>query len=285
MNELSSIAPNLRLGAHGLWFCEKTEPISYPEKGNVECFAVEDNSFWFQHRNSCIASVVRAFPPQGAIFDVGGGNGVVAAALQKAGFLVILVEPGLQGAINARSRGVEHVVCSTVEQIEFKTRTLPAIGLFDVLEHIEDDVSFLAQLKALLQEGGYLYLTVPAYGFLWSQEDVYAQHFRRYTLSSLCRKLQSVGFEIAFKSYIFGFLPLPIWVFRTLPRFFSKKSGEAHLDENEHALPRGFAGKIIQKLLRQEKRVIQGKRSLRFGGSCLVAARVPLVSEKQKRRN
>ncbi len=281
MKELSSVAPNLRLGAHGLWFCEKAEPISYPEKGNVECFAVEDNSFWFQHRNACIASVVRNFSPDGAIFDVGGGNGVVASALQKAGFSVVLVEPGLQGAINARSRGVESVVCSTVEQIEFKTQTLPAIGLFDVLEHIEDDVSFLAQLKTLLQAGGYLYLTVPAYGFLWSQEDVYAQHFRRYTLTSLCRKLESAGFKIAYKSYIFGFLPLPIWVFRVLPGFFSRKSGEAHLDKNEHSLPAGFAGKVIQKLLRQEKRVIRSKRSLRFGGSCLVVARVPLVvSEK-----
>ena len=39
--------------------------ISYPEEGNEGCFEVEDQSFWFQHRNDCIRELVRSFPPRG----------------------------------------------------------------------------------------------------------------------------------------------------------------------------------------------------------------------------
>jgi hypothetical protein len=37
--------------------------------------------------------------------------------------------------------------------------------------------------------------TVPAFSFLWSEEDVLAGHFRLYTLSSISKVLKSSGFE------------------------------------------------------------------------------------------
>ncbi len=43
-----------------------------------------------------------------------------------------------------------------------------AIGLFDVLEHIENEAGFLKQLREVLKTGGRLYLTVPAFRWLWS---------------------------------------------------------------------------------------------------------------------
>ena len=62
-----------------------SEAISYPEEGNEACFQIEDQSFWFRHRNNCIQELVRKFPPngKGPIFDVGGGNGFVAKGMMR----------------------------------------------------------------------------------------------------------------------------------------------------------------------------------------------------------
>ena len=115
----------------------------------------------------------------GPIFDVGGRNGFVAKELLDAGLDVVLVEPGPAGAMNAKKRGGAHVICSTTHTAQFKSGSIPAIGLFDVVEHIEDNIGFLKHLSELLVPGGMLYLSVPAYQFLWSLEDVKAGHFKR----------------------------------------------------------------------------------------------------------
>lgn len=59
-------------------------PLSYPENGSDSCFAVEDESFWFQHRNVVLRHLVQQFSPEGVFLDVGGGNGCVTKALQDA---------------------------------------------------------------------------------------------------------------------------------------------------------------------------------------------------------
>ena len=212
--DLVSAFQSLRLSEDGIYYASESEAISYPEEGNEACFEVEDQSFWFRHRNDCIRELVRNFPPKekGPIFDVGGGNGFVAKGLMDAGWDVVLVEPGPSGARNAKKRGLEHVICGTTHSAGFKNSTLPAIGVFDVVEHIEDDLGFLLHLRDLLKPGGMLYLTVPAYKFLWSHEDVNAGHFRRYTLASMKMKLLEAGLEPIFETYIFGFLTLPVFL-------------------------------------------------------------------------
>jgi hypothetical protein len=49
----------------------------YPDEGNEACFQIEDQSFWFRHRNDCIRELAQNLPPKwkGPIFDGGGGNG------------------------------------------------------------------------------------------------------------------------------------------------------------------------------------------------------------------
>jgi len=104
------------------------------------------------------------------------------AAIKNAGLPTVVIEPGLQGAMNAHRKGLNPVICSSLEDAGFKTHLIPAVGLFDILEHIEDDIGFLTTIKTLLVPNGKLYITVPAYNFLRSVEDNYAGHYRRYTL-------------------------------------------------------------------------------------------------------
>ena len=110
---LREIAPNLELGSEGWWGARAVSDVSYPDDGNAFCFAVEDSSFWFRHRNRCILEAIKLFPPTGAIFDVGGGNGYVARSIQDLGLEVVLVEPGLVGVRNELKREVRQVVRPT----------------------------------------------------------------------------------------------------------------------------------------------------------------------------
>jgi SAM-dependent methyltransferase len=261
----------------GIWFCPVSESISYPNEGNEQCFEVEDISFWFRHRNACIIELLRQFPPpgNGAIFDVGGGNGFVAKGLQDAGLEVVLVEPGTTGAHNAKKRGVKNVVCATTQAVGFTQGSMAAIGVFDVVEHIDDDSGFLRHLSDLLKPNGMLYLTVPAYRFLWSAADVQAGHFRRYNLTSLNKKLEHSGFKVEFSTYMFWFLPLTVFLFRTLPYQFRRNSASISKKHTlrDHATKPGLTGRFLSSLLKCELSWIVKTCKLPFGGSCLVAAR------------
>src|ERR1035438_8677204 len=275
MVSLSEIAPNLELGPGGWWACNTISGVSYPEEGNAVYFAVEDSSFWFEHRNRFILEMLRLFPPGGALFDVGGGNGFVARAIQEAGLEVVLVEPGLAGVRNAVGRGIRHVVQATLEDAGVLAETLPAVGLFDVVEHIPDDFGFLTGIHRLVIPGGRVYLTVPAYQWLWSDEDVLAGHSRRYSLHGLIRLLDTAGYAVDFATYIFGFLPLPILLSRTLPYrlgLASKRISEGTV-RSDHQPGNPLARRILEILTRRELSRIARERPLGLGGSCLVVAR------------
>ena len=112
----------MSLGKNEIWYASETEPIFYPRTGINQCFEIEDNLFWFNHRNKCITQLVNKSSPKnkGLIFDLGGGNGVVAKALIDAGWNVVLVEPGKVGVENAKNRGLENVICESIKMAVFK---------------------------------------------------------------------------------------------------------------------------------------------------------------------
>lgn len=277
MIDIKAITTGLQLNENGIWYSKDDEDISYPAGGNESCFAVEKKSFWFKHRNNCIISIVKSFPPEnnGTIFDIGGGNGIVSLGLVNSGFNVALVEPGKVGALNAKKRGIKNVICATTTTAKFKQNSLPAVGLFDVLEHIDDDLQFLESVRHLVQKSGHLYLTVPSYSFLWSEEDVHAGHFRRYTLGGLRKVLQSAGYQIEFSSYIFRFLPLPILLFRTLPNSLgiSKKECTLKRSSKAHTVKSGIKTHILNSILHSEINNLNNRKEMKFGGSCLVVAK------------
>jgi SAM-dependent methyltransferase len=256
----------------GIWRARQSSPVSYPNDGNASCFRVEDGSFWFRHRNQCIATAVRRWTPSGFILDVGGGNGYVAGGLIEAGHATVLLEPGDEGARNARVvRQIPDVICATLHEAAFKAGTVPAVGLFDVLEHIEDDAGFIGELRRLLAPGGFVYVTVPSHEWLWSTADVDAGHFRRYTCASLVSRFAAAGFDVLFSTYFFEALVLPLFLLRTVPY---RLGFRGHLaDEAEHATGRGWLSAVLQSMLAREVVAIGNRRSLATGTSCLLVAR------------
>ena len=269
-----TLSANLERGTDGLWWPRTRSRVDYPDQGNAFCFQVEDHSFWFQHRNACILAVMSRLPPGGVLFDIGGGNGFVARALVAAGLPAVVVEPGPEGARNARSRGLDPVICSTLDDAGFAEGALPAAGLFDVLEHIDDDRAVLQRLATLIAPGGRLYVTVPAYQWLWSTEDAISGHHRRYTTSGLTRVIRAAGFTVEFSSYLFWPLPLPILLLRAIPSRLGRRP-TADLDAIRRELkpPSGPAVQALMAVLDLERRWLARGRRIPIGGSSLLVAR------------
>jgi SAM-dependent methyltransferase len=279
---IEEFATNIELKESGFWIARATPAaVSYPESGNAWCpeggnafcLSVEDSSFWFAHRNNCIIEVLKRLPPEGLILDVGGGNGFVALAIEKAGWPVALVEPGVQGAINAQARGLSTVINCAFDSAGFKMGSIPAVGLFDVLEHIPDDLAFLKSIRSTLTRSGRLYLSVPAFNFLWSQDDVAAGHFRRYSSKTISRVLMEAGFRVEFLTHIFFPLPLPILLLRALPtRTGLRNSIDWEKEKDRHEKPGGLSARWINRVLSIEADVLRRGYSIPFGGSVVVVA-------------
>lgn len=258
----------------GIWFSRNNREISYPPEGNKNYYEIEENSFWFRHRNNCIAEVVKIFSKDEIFFDVGGGNGYVAKGLENHSIKTVLIEPGLEGCLNAKERGLAHIICSSFEDAGIKSNACKAIGLFDVVEHIEDDKQFLRKVNSILSEQGFLYITVPAYMTLWSKEDEDAGHYRRYTLDQLSSTLTESGLKVKYATYMFSVLPVPIYMFRTIPSLLqpNRKSNELNKHKREHALKNSFLLAAINRIWNLELSYIKQKKKIPFGSSCLVVA-------------
>lgn len=259
--------------ASGIWEAESTRELSYPDQGNDSCYEVEDASYWFRHRNACIVALMRRFPPDGVVYDIGGGNGYVTLGMTAGGYEAVLVEPG-SGAHNGSFRGIRRVIHSTLEDAHFAPGSLDAAGAFDVVEHIEDDDNFIATIRDLLRPRGRLYCTVPALEFLWSHEDVMAGHFRRYTPASLQELLCRNGMRPEFMTPIFAWLVGPVFMCRTIPFRLGMRHRRtvAAGIKADHSLP-FWAESVIRQQHASEIRRITCGRTMSFGTSLLCVAR------------
>ncbi len=273
---LAAMADGLIEHEPGFFVAREDGPVSYPDRAHGACFEVESASWWFRHRNRCLTAAIGVYPPGGPILDIGGGNGFVSLALKAAGHDTILLEPGPEGARNAYARGLRPVIRASFEASSFRPGSLSAAGMFDVLEHIEDDREFLDRLVSTLRPNGRLYLTVPAHAALWSSEDADAGHFRRYHARSLGRVLGAAGLEIEYLTHLYWFLPAPILVLRTLAdRAGLRKGGTAASRRSEYVAMNPILDGALRAMLAPE--VALARRGLRVpvGSSLLAVARRP----------
>lgn len=95
--------------------------------------------------------------------------------------------------------------------------------MLNVLEHIQDDLGALGKAFQLLKPGGSLILEVPAGPSLFDSYDQQLQHFRRYSLLELRKKLETVGFKVSRLSHL-GFIIFPAFAaVKYLNKLFPKK--------------------------------------------------------------
>ena len=92
---------------------------------------------------------------------------------------------------------------------EVRPATFDTVLLLESLEHVEDELALLAEVRRLLTPAGRLVVSVPAFAFLWSAHDEVLYHLRRYTAPGLRAVLERSGLAVRRLTYtnIFAFPP------------------------------------------------------------------------------
>ncbi len=187
----------------------------------------EATHWWFLARRELIrrqvarAAAARGFPRRHLrLLDYGCGTGFDLALLAEFG-TAMGADLSTDAALEFRRPG-PYQVLDAERDLGPYAGTFDVVTAFDVLEHLADDASGLGRLRDLLAPDGQLVLTVPAYDFLWSGEDVISAHHRRYTRRMLDGVCRAAGLEVVFMSY-FNLALLPVmaavvWARRLLDR-------------------------------------------------------------------
>ncbi|MBX3251364.1 MAG: class I SAM-dependent methyltransferase [Myxococcales bacterium] len=100
------------------------------------------------------------------------------------------------------------------------------VTALDVLEHVEDDGPFLAELFARIRPGGTLLISVPAWPMLYGPHDGSLAHYRRYRPADARRLVEGAGFVPRRQGGLFHSL-LPV---RVAQRLVSRHDAEHHPD-------------------------------------------------------
>ena len=94
----------------------------------------------------------------------------------------------------------------------FRKHDLDTAVCLNVLEHLEDDVHALRNMRGALAPGGMILLLVPVNKWLYGPMDALDHHFRRYTKQELNAKLAEADLEVEHQHY-FNLLGIPAWYF------------------------------------------------------------------------
>lgn len=172
-------------------------------------FAVlERNHFWFRGRREIFFDLIeRELGDQRdlEILEVGCGPGGMMAPLSRYGHV-----HGLDIALDAmrycRDRGFREVVTGSGTELPFADASFDMIALFDAIEHIPDHARVLDEVRRVLRPGGFVFVSVPAYQFLYSQNDRLVHHQRRYTKRQLTALLEAAGLRPRRVTYFNTFL-------------------------------------------------------------------------------
>jgi SAM-dependent methyltransferase len=243
--------------------------------------AVEDGHFWFVARNRVLAAALSTMPraasPVRSILEVGCGTGntlrVLRAAFPSA--TLVGIDVFLTGLTCARQRTREPLVQATVAQLPFH-RPFDLIGVFDVLEHLDDDRAALGHVRRMLRPGGTLIVTVPAGPALWSRIDDESHHRRRYEPRQLGDTLAASGFHLEYQTYFMaGIYPL-VWTARRVSALrdlaTTRGNGSHSALARELTIVPGLNRALLWRLA-PEPAWVARRRQLPFGTSLLAIAR------------
>lgn len=160
------------------------------------------------------------------ILDVGCGDGLLFDFLGAYGE-VTGIEPDFSRVSDPRHR---HKISSASLDDQFQTESpFDLVTMFDVLEHIADDVGALRTLRRSMTPDGRLAITAPAHNWLWSRHDESEGHVRRYSPASLRNALAQAGFEVIEIRYFFFWTVLPMLARRAiLPAGRPNPAGREH---------------------------------------------------------
>lgn len=247
----------------------------YPREGFEITARVEAQSFWCRTRNRVLRQVFMRFTDRSRpldVLEIGCGIGGVLRELRLIPNLRLTgSEVSLEGLSFARAS------IPDVDFIQLDATRLPfpeefdVIGAFDVLEHIDADVTVIEQVYQALRPRGMFIITVPQYQWMWSTHDELFKHKRRYDRRLLTTRLEAAGFRLIYvTSFITALFPLMM-----AARIFARHPAGVQNTGSAIAAQVGLppaVNWIFDKIMRVEELALRLGVVLPFGGSLLAVA-------------
>jgi ubiquinone/menaquinone biosynthesis C-methylase UbiE len=207
---------------------------------DVSTYAVESSveaaHWWFMGRRKLFAKLIKelGISKDARVLDVGTSTGTNLRLLKELGFgRVDGLDPSDEAIRWCADKGLGKVTKGDVCNVPFPDQTFDLILATDVIEHVDDDVRALSEVRRVLKMGAPVIVTVPAFQALWGLQDEVSQHKRRYRANEIRARFGQVGIHYQSGFYFNYILFLPILVARILFRL----SGAKLKSENEFNSP------------------------------------------------
>lgn len=229
---------------------------------------IQQKHWWYDGRRKILSSTIATLPLNAPantrILEIGCGTGANLNMLKKFG-----------SVHGAEPHGFAREYAKKVSECPIEGAFLPhnipfkenfdLIGVFDVIEHVDEDLKSLKAINTRLNDNGYAIFTVPAFQFLWSKHDEVNHHKRRYTKKQFLALLKEAGYNVKLISYYNFWLFPPVALIRTIKNITKSKAETGDLK-----LPKSsFINTLLYKMFSSERFLIKAKMPLPFGVSII----------------
>jgi SAM-dependent methyltransferase len=197
----------------------------------------EDRHWWFATRTWSLLNLLDAHVArrEGNVLDIGCGAGNMIHHLARYG-RVQGIEVDARPVAMAQARGYDVRQADATRGIPFPDASFDLVTALDVIEHVDADEAILREAFRVARPGATLAISVPAFQWLWSYNDVLNGHKHRYTPGELRERVERAGFRV--KRLTFGFflvfpMSAPLILLRN--RMGQKKELRSHhLSQDEY---------------------------------------------------
>ena len=216
--------------------------------------AMEDRHWWFVARRNIlneVTSILSQDFPRPFIVDVGCGTGASIAHFMENGFQCLGIDQSRSAIDYAEAKfpAGQYRCGNMPDDLRDIAADATLFTLLDVLEHVEDDRAFLADLVSLAPTGANILITVPALKRLWSPHDVANHHHRRYEKE----QLQGTWNGLPVQCRMTGFFNARLYPVITLVRYFANlRNAAVGEGGSDFAMPAGPVNRLLTAIFAGE---------------------------------
>ncbi|MEO0479326.1 MAG: class I SAM-dependent methyltransferase [Planctomycetota bacterium] len=213
------------------------EPVAYDTIAQAQ-----RDHFWFRGRRAIFESILkdtfeksRQSGEKPRILEVGCGPGGMLPLVERFGDVHAL-DISFESMEQCRDSGYPKVVAGSGLDLPYKDQSFDMVCLFDTIEHIPEDQKVLEEARRILKPGGVVFVSVPAYQFLFSQNDRLVHHQRRYTKAMLRERFAGAGLApkklTYFNTFLFPLILPAVMMVKAKEKIVGLPEGQTNLSHS-----------------------------------------------------
>ena len=241
-----------------------------------EYYDLERKHWWFVGREKIITNQItkllnenRLVNKKLKILNIGCSTGRSSEYLSHFGNVTSIEYDKECCEFAIQKTGLE-IINGSITELPFDENIFDLVCAFDVIEHVDDDVLAVSEMKRVAKKNGILFVTVPAYMSLWSHHDVINHHFRRYKATEIKNlfKKDNNGIEL-FSTYFNFFLFLPIYAVRVISNLLKLGKKRKGSGSDFETFNNKILNNFLLSILNLENKLVKNYIKLPFGVSYL----------------